>query len=547
MFCANCGKQIKDGSKFCLYCGAAQGETPVPVTPATPAAAVPPRVPVSQPPVAVQQPAQLAPMPAAQPVAVMQKPKKKKPVAAIVAGVLVVVAALAGAGYFVVLPMVHRHQWQTGMQEAGQALAAQNYRSALRTLEEADDTLPDQPETKVQLARAYAGNGDFDKAEKYMEEISDAHIAAAPYTPEDEDAPHQFNIYDPVENLLEIGQSEVENGEKTLYNCYYSAPDENTQCLTWWKFTGDSKIRQAEIYFDPDWKLLKYVSYDDDGNVTSREERTYDEKNNLIRDVTYLPDGTINNDYQYTYDDNGNKASQESWYNSEDGSYNSHYLYTYNADGNPLTGIDYDRSGKVTNTYEYTYDADGNRLSYIEYDENGIMAYYNESTYDVNGNQVTYTAYRENGKQKWAYRYTYDDHNNKIKETTVNDNGTETVYKTYTYSYDDSGNILVQNIYYADSKETDRYEYTYDENGNQLSETRYNNDGSVAARFTYNSDGSPLKTEINDDHGNAQSTSTYTYESGYQVRYDYWNNDNETSTVQYYFIDPALLKATAVE
>lgn len=544
MFCANCGKQIKDGSKFCVYCGAAQGETPAPVTPPTPAAAVPPRVLVSQPPVAVQQPAPLAPMPAAQPVAVMPKQKKKKPVAAIVAGILVVVAALAGAGYFVVLPMVHRHQWQTGMQEAGQALAAQNYRSALRTLEEADDTLPDQLETKVQLARAYAGTGDLDRAEAYMQELSDARVSEAPYTAEDDDV-HDFYFRNPHEALLKIGDYVLESGEETLCSCYYSAPDENTHCLTWWGQSADTSYKQGVQYYDQDWKPLKRVTYDKDGTVSAREEYTYDNKSDVVRDVIYFSDGSIREDNQYTYDENGNKTTYEYWYTSSDRTQSFHDKYTYDANGNVVKEENYGWGDKFSGRYEYTYDADGNKIGVVSYDENGLVSYRYEYKYDENGNQISYTCYNSNGEQSGSY-FTYDEHGNVTKETAVNRDGTEDVFKTYTYSYDDSGNILVKNVYNSTSKKTNRYEYTYDENGNQLSEIQYNNDGSVGTKYTYNSDGLTLTAVYNDDNGNALGSYTYTYENGYETGYKHWDKDDGTYEEQHYFIDPTLLKATAV-
>lgn len=472
------------------------------------------------------------------------KTQKKKPAAAIIAEVLVVVAALLGAGYFIVLPAVHRHQWQTGMQAAVEALAAQDYRSALRTLEEADDALPDQLETKVQLARAYAGTGDLDKAEAYMQELSDARVSEAPYTAED-DGVHNLYFRNPHEALLKIGDYVLESGEETLYSCYYSAPDENTHCLTWLGQTADTSYKQGVQYYDQDWKPLKRVTYDKDGNVSAREECTYDNKNNIIRNVTYFSDGSIHEDSQHIYDDNGNVTKYEYWYTSSDRTQSFHDKYTYDANGNVVKEENYGYDDVFSGRYEYTYDADGNKIGEVCYGEDGLVHYRDEYKYDENGNQINYTCYNSNGEQSGSY-FTYDEHGNVTKETAVNRDGTEDVFKTYTYSYDDSGNILVKNVYNSTGKKTNRYEYTYDENGNQLSEIDYNSDGSVGTKYTYNSDGLTLSAVYNDDNGNAQRSYTYTYENGYETSYKYWDKDDGAYEEQHYFIDPTLLKSTAV-
>lgn len=556
MFCANCGKQIKDGSKFCLYCGAAQGAAPAPVTP-------PPRVAVQP----MQQPIQ------PQPAAVAVNPKKKKPVAAIVAVVLVVVAALAVAGYFVVLPKVHRHQWQTGMQEAGQALAAQNYRSAVRTLEETDEILPDQPETKVQLARAYAGMGDLDKAETYMQELSDARVSAVPYTEEIENVPPRFDFYRSKEGLLEIGKSEIENGEKTVYSFYYSEPDENTYCLTVWANRENSRFKQSTMYFTKEWKPLKQVQYNEDGTVDTREELTYDAQNNMVQYAKYNGDEIELIENNRTYDENGNNITNEFIYSNQDGSFGSRTMMTldtdgnilkrvyidengratetndmtYDASGNMLTDIVYDRNGLVTNRKEYTYDADGNELTCISYDANGLVKERTESTYDANCNELSYITYDANGGILSGHRYTYDENGNPIKKTTLNEDGTETVRETYTYTYDNNGNALSENLYYVQTDTTVRYEYTYNETDDEVTTICYNEDGSIQYKETMKSGEWYTYTEHNDVYGNAKSKSTATFENGYFTGWTKWNKDDGATEERYYYIDPALLKATMVE
>ena len=116
MFCIHCGAEVSDQMRFCPKCGARlkddrpipepepepkpQPEPTVQTAPVAQPEAVPQEIP--QPSQPLQIPAQPAPMPDAAPV---QPSKKRPPLAAIVAGILVV-AALIGLGVWMVLGRV---------------------------------------------------------------------------------------------------------------------------------------------------------------------------------------------------------------------------------------------------------------------------------------------------------------------------------------------------------------------------------------------------------------------------------------------------------
>ena len=86
MFCMNCGKQIRDGARFCPYCGADQSD-------AVPASAPAPAAPTAEAPQRRQ-----APSPASR--SAKAAPKKKKNRTGLVIGLLLLLAVLAVGGYF---------------------------------------------------------------------------------------------------------------------------------------------------------------------------------------------------------------------------------------------------------------------------------------------------------------------------------------------------------------------------------------------------------------------------------------------------------------
>lgn len=491
MFCANCGKQIKDGSKFCIYCGAAQGMAPAPVTP--------PRVVMQLP----QQP---------QPAAVAVKPKKKKPVAAIVAVVLVLVAALAAAGYFVVLPMVHRRQWQTVMQDAEQALADQNYSSAVRTLEEADEILPDQPETQVQLARACAGAGDLEQAQAYMQALSDAWVSREKDPEEDARDPKA---------TLRIGRSEQINGETTVYCAYASRPADAAHCLTVFGYRGDTSFKSEEQYYDENWNLLHQNEYYETGA----------EKNRRV----------------LTYNDSGKTSTAEVWEFTEDGGFNEHYLHSYDANGNLAKSVQYEKDGSVSQSTEYTFDDDRKELNYTVYDGKGSMEYRKEFTYDTDGYLLSVIIYNPDGSIQSGRLYTNDEHGNPVTVTDLQTDGTEVPSQTYTYTYDADGNILTEKIYTVSTKETEQNTYTYREDGSRESKTHYNAQGVVKSVTKYDSHGFTIQDIFNDDDGKEKSSTSYTYINSYFTGYSGSDRDGNTKDIRYYYVDPNLLNASMAE
>lgn len=468
MFCANCGKQIKDGAKFCLYCGASQGAAPAPVAP-------PPRV-------AVQPPIQ------PQPVAVAVKPKKKKPVLAIVLVLLVLAAALTAAGYFVVLPMVHKKQWNASMELAGEYLEADDFRGAVRALEDAETQLPGQPETALQLARAYARSGDLDAAKQIMQQVSDARIQEKTL----QEVGSWFNGNTFNADHMIMGESIVTNGEEEISRPYYSEPDDDTRRLSWWSAYADKSYLYVVRDFDRDWNCWKVVYYQEDGSVDSS--------------------------YEYTYDTAGNCLSYTEY------------------DGNDIM--------QVQETY--TYDADGNKLSEARTntDKENYSDYVRD--FDTDGNCVKETYYNADGSVSSEYSYAYDEHGNCTEGYSQRPGENKQLDFTMQATYDDAGNLLERNVtvvnefvYFV----TPRTVFTYDAAGNKQTETAYHEDGTIGYTYTYDAQGIVVHSEQYDEDGNKQYTMDRSFENGYEIKATDWDETNGEVTAVHYYIDPEVLMA----
>lgn len=474
MFCANCGKQIKGGSKFCLYCGAAQGAAPAPVAP-------PPRV-------TVQPPTQ------PQPAAVEVKLKKKRRTLPITQIVLAVLAAAVLTGYFIILPKVHRYNWQKEMDKAAACLAAQDFQGARAALESAEYILPDQPQTAVQMARVYACTGDLERAKTYMQQISDAQVDAHPLQKEKQTEKYDSEYYtdkwgvDPYKadpDFLEIGEA---NGYSQYYDvAFYSEPEENTRCLTWWRCSEEKQYIVKKYYYDTGWNLVKSMDYEDNGTCTVQEMQ-YDADGNLLQIDT--GDGYT----RYEYENNGKnvKMFEKSRYGEE----HLQSEYHYNDNGDPLVLCSYNNDGTLNMKYEFTYDTYGNVLTQMQ--ENGAVIWRHENTCDSNGNMLAYNSYSGTGVSMGSAVYTYDENGNRLSEQWSDENGKI----LYIDAYNTDGN-LVQRDYYKYGKVT-------------------------GSDVNVHKNGYMLKLVQN--NGNPEETDGF------------WENN-----IQYYYVSLDLLKATMVE
>ncbi len=465
MFCEKCGKEIKNGAKFCAYCGAAQtGKTM-------------PRV------QAVSQPVKQA--------GADYGAKSKKSKAPLLVGIGAV--AIAAAGYFVGIPMLHHHQWKTNMQAAAECLANEDYSGALQALEAADEAEADRQETALQFARAYAGRGNIDKAKEYLQKISDDVVENYPQEINSEYFANKWmpkRMYENPKQLLlgkydYVNSPEMENPEY-IKILSYSEPDKDTYRITCWSYDTDGKNDGTEWYtYDKEWKLIE-------------------------SDYTYWKN-------KYYYDENGE-----------------------------LEEIDWCDEDRVTYKEEYK---DGNCTQKTGYNEDNSISYIEKLEYDENGNQISDIYYDADGNMNAGLTSTikadYDEHGNCTAEVCVG-NG-ENYTNSYIYTYDEHGNVLTSEEY-SEGVYQGRLVYEYDENGNKKTKTRENETGKISNKNTYNVNGILTERNYYGEDGNIYEKDTWTHKNGYlEEEYDMFFNKYADYSSIYYYTTLDLLKATMVE
>lgn len=531
MFCIHCGQKIRDGAKFCAYCGAPQPIRvkqpaapapvvepepvvelepvitpdpipepvrifePAPEVPAAPTPMVepaPPAEPAPLPPAEQPEPApeprwveetQLVedapPTPPQEPAGeetppvfpqAEKKPGKKNPLPVILA-VLAVVAAVCVAGYFVVLP---RLQAAPAPQAATpEAAAAEPEAESTATAPAADSqAVADQ----LQAIREDLFQGKLDEARQLAQEVSDAYVQQEP-RPADEDRKDGYFYYsnDREQEYL----SYVTTGDDS----YYELSLEGTDRIEKWQFRADSApvmVSRAEI--DDQERVTHWVSFDTDGSIL------------------YTSD--------YTYDDAGHIATYQQA--AADGSITVRQEYTYDADGNVLSEIDYDANGNEIGRRETTYDGDGHILTNKQTTaDNSVYGNY-VYTYE-DGNMTEIVSYESDGSVQFHQRNDFDADGNPTQGTDAAGDGTP--LDTFTYTCTDKGNILSRVATYANGVVSQEYHYAYDPDEKYLTNST---------------------TTYRTPNGDVTYADESRFVNGYGV-YTSVTSDNVTTTTEYYF------------
>ena len=204
----------------------------------------------------------------------------------------------------------------------------------------------------------------------------------------------------------------------------YHYDDYGREKLTEEYMEGAVICSTSVTYTDSGRELL--YSYPEGRTVTVREE--LDEAGNLLS-REFIEDGEVEYRTDYTYDDQGRLLS---------------YTTVYTYEGSPLScTYEYDDRGNQVMVYEYTGDELMGKTQ-REFDDQGrkTKAVYTDMLSD------------------WGYTYVYTWEGTTETAVQYDSDGAES-RKTIT-TYDESGNILVQETWQEDVM-VSRLEYTYEE------------------------------------------------------------------------------------
>ncbi len=193
---------------------------------------------------------------------------------------------------------------------------------------------------------------------------------------------------------------------------------------------------------------------------------------------------------EYIYNDNGAAVSHE--------------VRTYDEDGRLISSV-----------YEGISGSDKETHTYDEYGREKTASY--ESTYG-DGENSNYFA------TTYSYEYDMWGQRSRVINQGVGDVVSETVY-----TYDDDGNILMQET--TDNSGRSGYYYTYDENGNIIKSTfAYEDEVMYATEYVLDADGNVVLTRELDGEGNVSSSQESKYTDGRVSQSTYTSGDYTSFT-----------------
>lgn len=219
---------------------------------------------------------------------------------------------------------------------------------------------------------------------------------------------------------------------------------------------------------------VKYLYEYEEGTRSVKTEYKYDDTNCITNQYIYDEEGNLLRSAIEERDLNGNVISYTRY--DESGDITSREDITYNADGQELTRSCYEanflNSGETTYILENVYNENGELVKTIR-NEEGNFCTQVEYEYE-NGQRIHSKNYFSDGTLFYETDYVYDkegnllEENNKYPETYI---GSYLLSKSGSgkteYEYDENGN-KVKELFFKDGKFRESYEYEYDEYDNIL-------------------------------------------------------------------------------
>ena len=504
MYCTQCGKELREGSRFCPFCG-----YPVPLEEIESPKQGEGQDPVQQPAASPGQPVSAAdperisyetdkgrngeqhhsaecdtepkkPWGESQPREKSQTGSRKK----IMLGALVVllIAVLGIGGYF----GVREYQYRSTLSAVDSAFAARDYEKAVALLEELIQTRPEESGNYLTLAQAYLELGDLYGTKETLEEG---------YAATEDGGLQDVSLWGPI--------SPFEMAMWASGSLPMILPSESLPLTRQEYYFGQQDFVQGYI---SEYGGVVYVTnyyFDGTGNVTHASMTNYttgmlgvDGVNRTLWETGWPFMGMIDSSWDYNYDSAGDAVSvevnDESITISRDnnnsvllGFDDEQIIIQYSAEGRPTRIILYDGT-----TYEFVYQEDGGYVAeysdadyWCEFDENGLFIALGGDDADAfslkfdDENRVEGVEMNES-----SYQYEYSETGYLVRIAICNSDGEEMFYETL--DYDDSGN-LVQITQYSDQERIIYYQMEYDDDGNLTTVTTSDQDHNVTQDIVY--------------------------------------------------------------
>jgi YD repeat-containing protein len=229
----------------------------------------------------------------------------------------------------------------------------------------------------------------------------------------------------------------------------------------------------------------------------------FDEAGHPVEAITYNPDGTIEHTYKYQYNSDG-KLEHELLFEG-DGELTQHRSMEYNADGQIIKESTHYLDGTADELL-YTYDKEGRLVSRRSIDSEGETGNYLVNVYEGE-NLVSETEYDISGEIITQRRVIYEDGKMTGEVFITPEENFEIVY-----SYDEEGVQSVRRRYSDDKNLMERNTYTYDSEG-RISESMEETSSGIEINYTtYDEAGNVILQEEKSEDGELLSSIERTYD-----------------------------------
>ncbi len=253
--------------------------------------------------------------------------------------------------------------------------------------------------------------------------------------------------------LEDVNTSELK-GNKIKYTEYNKQGDIQKEIN--YDQSGDF-INMYENKYDKKGYIIEEIYYESENEITERQTFERDEKEIIQKVIKYYLDGSKDTIF-YKYDSDNNLT--EKYLVNSDNEVESKKIYKYYK-GKIISKEEYDEKNNLVSKTENKYDASDNIIEIISWDkDDGEIKVINK--YNKKGIRTKSFEYNDDNELVGKTEYTADEQS-KITQLTE-----ETQYgkNIINFSYDDRGNVVLQEEYNNNNILISKIERKYDNYGN---------------------------------------------------------------------------------
>lgn len=258
------------------------------------------------------------------------------------------------------------------------------------------------------------------------------------------------------QNKTHLKDENLKGNIKTIFVFPYEAKFENGKIEKGDLINSNFSIYAKQlIHYNTKGYISKIEKFDENENIKSIRQYTYDKDNFIVEDNEVDNNGKSMYKYVYNYNDKNQIIKETQFFND--------YLYA-----------------------EYIYNYTNNQIEKVSFFimENNKQRSVTEL--DKNQNIISYKIWNENNHLKSHIQYFYNENNLKEKSIMF-----DTFFKRETksfskYKYDENKNLIeVSTFSLSDEKLESKKNYSYDFQQNLIEETEYNSENKENFKYSY--------------------------------------------------------------